>query len=195
MTLKIIYLTLITISLSCGSKKSELDKKIFDSPKINLDSLNKQKSIQLSQANNATINWNDSNYYSYRVQESLKGKTISLTGYVKDIIKKGENYMLTVYATGKGSYLANLIIDSSQLRIIGKKNVKSFLKGCFVFKVDNVMPVISANSKASGYFIGDPEDEGTYDEVEVDITYEFGTVIKLSGILIDYYLFQKHNDE
>jgi hypothetical protein len=183
---RILYIFVLIGLLSCDSKKKE------NSPVANqttsLEDINKEKGKQLAVKYNAIANWNDSIYYSIWYQTTLPKETIAFKGTVKDIVGNDGKRIVSLYNNTHGRFLAILLLDSTQLNEIDYPKSKKYTRGYFIFKVDNVTPILSVNSYASAGRICDEEDIGKEVDVEVDIEHDFGPVLELRGRLIDYYL-------
>ncbi len=86
--------------------------------------------------------------------------------------------------------IAHLIIDSSQVKKLESYKKKISQRGCFILMADKIKPILSQHVLTDGHFSGDPQDEGTYDEIEVEVNYEFGRVLEIKGRLLDFYMYK-----
>ena len=176
-------LKLVTIALTAFlivSCKEKAPKVAEVSEDINYDSLNQFAVKDLSAKYHAYSSWQDSSLFSYRLN-SLQGQVISFTGRVFDISNQNGKYLLEISGSKKGSYEAELSIDSSLANTIDSLKDKRITKGYFIFKVDKVQPIIAQEIVA----------KSNESEDDVDIKFDVGRLTRLKGELIDYYFYKR----
>lgn len=190
---QISILVLIISLISCGKseadikyEKEEADRIAAELKEKQLDKVNDKAISDLYIKYGMVKDWETQDTFTYVLQEMYleKGKIIVFEGQLKDITKSDNTYFLIVESKNwrwRG-YIANISLDSEKFKdLIKHLNSKSNLvKGCFVFKVLNIIsPLYQVES--------DSELEGS--ECSSSLEYNINeSLLIFKGDLIEFYI-------
>lgn len=169
----------LLLLFSCNSETTD-NKETALQPYVDYDSLNKINSTRLLIEHNTIPYWQDSVFYSYIYQYSLPEKIIPFKGYIIDIIKEENKYMLSVDGTGKASAVAYITLDSIQFKNLTAVATPKHRKGVFIIRVNRIIPTIEDRVVV----------ETVYDSDEVDLKHALSRQLQIKGSLIDFYIYK-----
>jgi len=182
-----ITLLLIFFLISCGKSDQQIKETILKEKNEQLETVNKEAIINLTQKYNSVLGWDSLKQYTYLYQEMFveQRKTISFEGELSDITKIDSTYYLNVRNTKfyyNKNYIALIALNRQkfiELQNILKSNNHTN-EGCFVFRVSKI---VSASPEIKSDIESDGEDFYSY------INYDFNnTLLIFKGDLIDFYL-------
>ena len=183
----------------CSCDKKEKRKTSYEIEREiqkRIDTFNQTQATKLIEKQNAIVGWDSLNQYTYLLQELFESgnRPISFIGDIRDIIIKDSGYVLKLSNYSTTNY--KTCIAEVSLSNITFLELKKQLKigndetGCFIFKVNRVsshFPMLSTEVESDGPNV---EDARSY------LTYDFNDMlIKIEGVLIDYYLYKRPEEE
>ncbi len=173
--------------ISCSKSDQQTKEKILKEKNEQLETVNKEAIINLTQKYNSVMGWDTLKEYTYVYQEMFveQRKTINFEGELSDITKIDSTYYLNV-RNKKFYYNKNYIalIALNRQKFIELQNILKSTnhtnEGCFVFRVSKI---VSASPEIKSDIESDGEDFYSY------INYDFNnTLLIFKGDLIDFYL-------
>jgi hypothetical protein len=177
---------IIFIITSCGNNSStgliDFNNKIENLTKINYDSINYARSEILSTRYKSITYSDTSLIFSYQIQNKIEkdSNTLALKGYVNDILKKNNQYYLTISCEflDENCIVELLIPDGIKDGVIKSFNSHFVYdrEGCFIVAPNYL-------SSTSRFKVDSYVSEG-----EAELIYDFENSIRIiKGTLVDYY--------
>lgn len=196
----IIYLTVIFL-ISCNDKKKEPEKSQYEirtDKQEQLDTLNQNEGFALSKKFDAIINEDTTIKFTYQIQEKVNrdNKSLSITGYIKDITLRDSNYILKIYGVfANYECFGEILVSPQKFYELNKKlaHKSSSIEGCFIFKPTNIKSssMLTIDSQLSTDDNAETVEDANAN-ASSELTYNFHRVLLfLKGNLIDFYIYKK----
>lgn len=189
----IVFISIILLT-SCGKSERKIKEEKKEAERVATE----LKEAEIDKANDKAISdlylkygmvkgWENVDTFTYALQEMYleKGKTMVFEGTLKDIMKSDDTYFLIVEGIN-GYYahnnIANISLDSEKFNELRKhlKSKSNSIKGCFVFKVSNIIsPLYQIKSGSES----DSEECSSFLEYSMN-----ESLLIFKGDLIEFYI-------
>lgn len=175
-------LLLFLILLSCSNSDSQASA---EDKIVNKDSLEDIEMKGIMRRYNVTADWQLKSKFSYELEKIFADSIVALIGYLRDVVYKDNGWGIRVEGFRRNGCIADIIVDSSFLEQIPKDGR---CKGLFIIRTQRVTPILTKIISYDGYFNGDPEDEGTFDQVDINVSSQWEKGIYIRGKVLDYFI-------